>query len=114
MLQTVTAFANSGDGTIFIGIEDQGQLKGITVPGPKEKDRFSQRIYQLVRQHIKPTPWIQVDFIDVGGFSICRIFVPRGEEPLHYLSGVIYVRFGPTDIKAQPEIVKRLLAAHAF
>jgi len=43
-----------------------------------------------------------------------RVFVPRGEEPLYYLTGVIYVRFGPTDIRAQPEMVKRLLAAYAF
>ena len=114
LLQTIVAFANSGDGSIFIGIEDQGQLRGISVAGPKGKDRFSQRIHQLVRQHVKPTPLIQVDFIEVRSLIVCRIFVPRGTEPLHFLGGVIYVRFGPTDITAQPEIVRRLLAAYAF
>jgi len=114
ILQTVAAFANSGDGTIFIGIEDEGQIKGIQAAGPKERDQLSQRIYQLVRQRIKPTPSIRVDFAAVKGYTVCTLFVPRGEEPLHLLDGVIYLRCGSSDIKAQPEIVKRLLAAHAF
>jgi hypothetical protein len=114
ILQTVTAFANSGDGTIFIGIEDDGKIKGIKLDSPKEKDRLSQRIYQVIRQRVKPSPSIQVDFVDLRGFDICRIFVPRGEDPLYFLDGVILVRYGSADIKAQPEIVKRLLAAFAF
>jgi len=36
------------------------------------------------------------------------------ESDLISLDGVIYVRYGSSDIKAQPEIVKRLLAAHGF
>jgi len=114
ILQTVAAFANSGDGTIFIGIENEGHIKGIPAAGPKERDQLSQRIYQLVRQRIKPTPSIRVDFADVKGYTVCTLFVPRGEEPLHFLDGVIYLRYGSSDIKAQPEMVKRLLAAHAF
>ncbi len=114
ILQTVAAFANSGDGTIFIGIENEGQIKGIPTAGPKERDQLSQHIYQLVRQRIKPTPSIRVDFADVKGYTVCTVFVPRGEEPLHFLDGVIYLRYGSSDIKAQPEMVKRLLAAHAF
>jgi predicted HTH transcriptional regulator len=114
ILRTVVAFANSGDGTIFVGVEDDGKIRGIKLDTAQEKDRLSQRIHQVVRHRIKPSPLIQVDFVDVRGILVCRIFVPRGEEPLYFLDGVIYVRDGPTDIKAQPEIVKRLLAAHAF
>jgi len=50
----------------------------------------------------------------LGTYTVCTLFVPRGEEPLHFLDGVIYLRYGSSDIKAQPEMVKRLLAAHAF
>jgi predicted HTH transcriptional regulator len=34
ILQTVAAFANSGDGTIFIGVGDEGQIKGISAASP--------------------------------------------------------------------------------
>ena len=49
--------------------------------------RDSQRIYQLVRQRIRPIS-IRVDFADVRGYTVCSVFVPRREEPLHFLDGV--------------------------
>jgi len=113
ILQTITAFANTVDGTIFVGIEDDGKIKGISADDPKQKDSIAHRIYQLARQRVKPSPEILIDFIQAGPLTICRLFVPRGEEPLYFLDGVIYVRYGSSDIKAQPEIVKKLLAVYA-
>jgi predicted HTH transcriptional regulator len=63
---------------------------------------------------LQESPAIHVEFVELRGLEICTVFVPRGEEPLYFLDGVILVRYGSADIKAQPEIVKRLLAAHAF
>jgi predicted HTH transcriptional regulator len=40
-------------------------------------------------------------------------FVPRGDDPLYFLDGVIYVRHGSADVKAQPELVRRLLEEFA-
>jgi hypothetical protein len=114
LLQTVAAFANTGDGTVFIGIDDDGKIKGIALDGTRQRDQFSQRIYQAVRTRIRPAPSIQVDFVDVRSFAICRVLVPRGEEPLHFLDGIIYIRYGSSDVKAQPDLMKKLLAEYAF
>ena len=108
----MTAFANTGDGTIFVGVDDSGKITGIELDGFKGKDRFSHRLHQIVRDRIKPVPVIQVSFKDIRTLTICSVFVPRGEEPLYFLDGVIYVRDGSSDIKAQPTIVKRILAEH--
>ena len=114
ILQTVAAFANSGDGTIFIGIDDGGQIKGIPALTPKQRDQYSQRIHDAVRQRIKPSPSIQVGFSEIKDFTVCKVLVPRGEEPLHFLDGVIYVRYGASDVKAQPEMVKKILTEYVF
>src|SRR2546422_349123 len=58
ILQTVTAFANTGDGTIFVGVDDSGKITGIELDGFKGKDRFSHRLHQIVRDRIKPVPVI--------------------------------------------------------
>ena len=113
-LQTLVAFLNSGDGTMFIGVEDDQTIRGVPVETPQEKDQLAQKIYHVARQRIRPSPVIQVDFPEANGQTICRIFVPRGEEPLYYLDGAIYVRYGPTDIKAPPEIVKKILLEYAL
>jgi schlafen family protein len=112
MLQTITAFANTGDGTIFVGVDDTGKITGIQMDRLKEKDRFSHRLHQIVRDRIKPAPVIQVSFKDIRTLTTSSVFVPRGEEPLYFLDGVIYVRDGSSDIKAQPAIVKRILTEH--
>jgi hypothetical protein len=114
VLETIAAFANTGDGTILLGIEDDGKVRGIAVDNAKARDQLSSRLFGLVRQEIKPPPAIQIDYVNLSGVTICRILVPRGEEPLYFLDGAIYVRDGASDIKAQPAIVKRLLAEHGM
>jgi hypothetical protein len=112
VLQSVAAFANTGDGTIFIGIDDNGRITGIEVNGVKHKDRYSERLHQLVRDRIMPPPSIQVGFVSVRNFTILVLFVPRGEEPLYFMDGVIYVREGSSDLMARPDIVRKLLTEY--
>lgn len=114
VLQTLVAFANTKGGIILIGVDDEAKVKGITLEGPKQRDVFSSRIHTIVRQRVRPTPSIQVEYIEIRGFNVCRILVPRGDNPLHFLDGVIYVRYGASGIKAQPEIVKRILTEWAL
>jgi hypothetical protein len=114
VLQTLVAFANTNGGIILIGVDDEAKVKGITLEGPKQRDVFSSRIYTIVRQRVRPTPSIQIEYAEIRGFNVCRILVPRGDDPLHFLDGIIYVRYGASDIKAQPEIVKRILTQWAL
>jgi hypothetical protein len=112
ILQSVAAFANTGDGTIFIGIDDNGRITGIEVNGVKHKDRYSERLHQLVRTRIMPPPSIQVAFVSLRDFTILVLFVPRGEEPLYFMDGVVYVREGSSDLTARHDIVKRILTEY--
>jgi hypothetical protein len=113
LLQTVAAFANTGDGSVFVGVEDDGKVKGVPLEHQKARDSLSHRLYHAIRERIKPTPSVRIDFIEAAGQTVCRIFVPRGDDPLYFLDGVIYVRHGSADVKAQPELVRRLLEEFA-
>jgi uncharacterized protein YuzE len=113
VLETIAAFANTADGTIFIGIEDNGNIHGLRFEGAKGPAALADRIHQVVRSRIRPVLLIQVDFVEAEGLTVCRVFVPRGEQPLHVLDGVIYVRDGASDIKAPPERVLKLIEEHA-
>jgi uncharacterized protein YuzE len=109
LLKSITAFANTNDGAIFIGIDDDGKITGIDANTPKKKDIFCQKIHNLVKNKIKPYPIIKIDFEEIRGYIIARIFVPRGEEMLYCLNGVVYVRDGNSDVIAQPEIIKKIV-----
>jgi hypothetical protein len=111
LLKSIAAFANTNDGVVFIGVDDAGHVKGLTLDF-KQKDRFERKVRQLVRNHIRPIPPIQVDFEDVRGLVVARIVVARGEAPVYMIGGVIYVRDGSSDFQAQPEDLSRLVLGY--
>jgi hypothetical protein len=114
LLRAITAFANTNDGTVFIGIDDEARVRGLDVTTPKDKDVLRHRIFSLIRERIQPCPVVDMDFEEVDGRVILRLFVPRGDEPLYYLKGVSYVRHGESNITPRPEQVTRILAQYAF
>lgn len=113
LLKSIVAFANTNDGVIFIGIDDNGQITGLSLDF-KQRDRLEQKIRQLVRTRIKPIPLIQITFENVGDRSVATITVPRGEATAYMMSGVIYVRDGSSDVQAQPDDLRRLIAQYAY
>lgn len=87
ILKSITAFANTNDGTIFIGIDDEGKIKGINEKTLKEKDNFRSKIFNLIRNKIKPYLLVDIDFEEIRGYVVAKIFVPRGEDLFITLRG---------------------------
>jgi len=114
VLRSVTAFANTNDGTIFIGVDDEGRVRGVELPTMKARDEFRHRMFSLVRDRIQPCPAVELDFEEVDGVVVARVFVRRGEAPLHYFRGVSYVRDGESSVTPRPEQVTRILAEYAL
>jgi len=114
VLRAVTAFSNTNDGTIFIGIDDEGRVRGLDLPTMKTKDEFRHRVYSLIRDRIQPLPVFDLDFEEVGDHVVARLFVRRGEAPLYYFKGVSYIRHGESNVIPRPEQVTRVLAQYAF
>jgi len=113
LLKSITAFANTNDGAILIGIDDAGHVKGLDLDF-KRRDAWERRIHQLVRTRIKPTPPTQVAFEELQGMLTARISVARGEAPVYMLDGVVYLRQGSSDVQAQPDDIISLVAEFAF
>jgi hypothetical protein len=113
LLKSIAAFANTNDGVIFIGIDDAGHVKGLGLDFA-QKDRFERKIRQLIRNRIKPTPPVQITFDSIRDLVIAKVAVARGEAVPFMISGTIYVRYGSSDVQAQPEDVLRLVSQYAF
>ncbi len=113
LLKSIAAFANTNDGAIFVGVDDSGRIIGLNFDF-KQRDRFEQKVRQLVRTRIKPTPPIQVAFEDVRSLVVAKIIVARGEATAYMMGGVIYIRDGSSDVQAQPDDLKRLIVEYAY
>ncbi len=114
VLRAITAFANTSAGTIFLGVDDEGHVRGLDLPTVKTRDEFQHKVFTLLRERIQPCPPLQMDFESDQGAVVARLFVPRGDEPLYYFRGVSYVRHGESNIIPRPEQITRILTQYAF
>ena len=108
----IIAFANTNGGTIYIGIDDNGDIVGID-----DCDALMLKIGNLVRDSIKPdiTAFIRYDNLVEHDKNILKITVQRGTLRPYYIhskglkpSGV-YVRQGFASVPASDMLIKDMI-----
>lgn len=88
--KTVCAFLNRHGGTLFLGVQDNGDVQGI------EPDAVAQIRKDFVTavnnpQKITPSTYLTVDEVTVAGKPLLRIYVPESSQ-VHRCNGRIYDR----------------------
>ena len=108
----IIAFANTDGGTIYVGIDDNGDIVGID-----DCDALMLKIGNLVRDSIKPdiTAFIHYDNLVEHDKNILKITVQRGTLRPYYIhskglkpSGV-YVRQGFASVPASDMLIKDMI-----
>jgi len=89
----MAAFANSGGGTIFIGVADDGSLLGLS---GKDVSRINQLISNTASQHVRSPLTVQTENIPAdNGRIIIVLTVPKGiDKPYFDKNGVIWLKSG--------------------
>lgn len=102
LCQTITSFANSEGGWLFIGINDQGAIVNIH----EEKSDFSQTIANKIQSDVSPTPVFECRFIRNPSEmekGVLVIFVDEGIDPPYICKGTVYIRSGSSKLPVAPE-----------
>ena len=108
----IVAFANTNDGTIYIGIDDDGKIVGLT---NAEKDL--EALSGMIREGIKSdlTLYTKIYIEKINNKDIIIVKVSEAPNKPYYLaekglktSGV-FLRHGNTTIPASEEVIKKLL-----
>jgi ATP-dependent DNA helicase RecG len=89
----LVAFSNSSGGALFIGVTDDGALKGLA---PAEVRRINQLIGNAAAQHTRSPISPTTENIKVGsGRVVLALTVPEGlDKPYFDRNGVIWVKAG--------------------
>lgn len=105
----VIAFANTDGGTIYIGIDDNGNVVGID-----DIDETYTRITNGIRDAIQPDVTMFIKYT-LQDNSVVKISVGEGSYKPYYLkskglkpSGV-YIRQGASSAQASPEQIRRMI-----
>jgi len=102
LCQTITSFANSEGGWLFIGINNRGAIVNI----PEERADFSQIIANKIQSDVSPTPVFECRFIRNPSEmekGVLVIFVDEGIDPPYICKGTVYIRSGSSKIPVPPD-----------
>lgn len=108
----VIAFANTAGGTLYIGVENDGTVIGLTNP-----DEVLQQATNAIRDAIRPdvTLFTSAAVEELEGKPVVRIEVQKGTACPYYLtdkglkpSGV-FVRQGSSSVPASEEAIRRMI-----
>lgn len=110
--KTVVAFANTGGGTIYIGIGDNGEIIGVQNP-----DGEMLKLTNMIRDAIRPdvTLFTSCKIENVEGKTVIKVTVQRGTESPYYLSvkGMrpegVFVRQGPSSVPATETAIRKMI-----
>ncbi len=108
--KTLVAFANTEGGDIYVGIDDDGSVRGIT-----DIHDVEERLYSTIRDAIFPSACdiITSERLSVDGKVILRIHVDKGRFAPYALSSDnpkdIYIRVGCTSSPARTEDIARMI-----
>lgn len=108
VMKTVAAFATGAGGAIVFGVDrDEITLVGLQLKDPLgERDR----LYQLVRDWVTPTPDVGVEVVEYDEKTFIILSVPAGPEPPYALPGPppkYFVRRGTHTVPARPEELRQ-------
>lgn len=108
----IIAFANTNDGTIYIGIDDNGKVIGL-----KNAKKDLESISNMIREGIKSdlTLYTKIYIETIDNKNIIVVKVNQAPNKPYYLadkglkSAGVYLRHGNISIQASEEVIKKML-----
>lgn len=106
LAEEIVAFSNSEGGIIVVGVDDEGNIKGV------KDDKIEETVMNICRNNCIPYIIPLCESIEVEGKRIAVITVPKGyNKPYYTVDQKYYIRVGTTKRIASKEELLRLFEA---
>lgn len=113
VLKTIVAFLNTNGGTLYVGVEDNGNICGIDIELEKlfkrNKDKYLRHLKDIMKQSIGEGfyPLIDYDLFEVDKKYLLKIKCLKSRDPCYLDNKDFYVRTNPaTDKLEGPKVVE--------
>lgn len=101
LAEEVAAFANFEGGTVFIGIADDGSIRGCSREGLEEF------VVNVCRNNVRPSIIPHIERVVAGSSKVLVVTVPRGETAHATSRGHYFIRVGSTkQLPTQQELIR--------
>ncbi len=106
IIKTLTAFANTKGGTVYVGVTDAGIVKGAGVGKGK-----LEHLVGRVNNEIKPSLYPEIEKEKIDKKEIIKISVSESNQKPHMHKGVVYKRVGKNTIAVtSPDEILNILS----
>lgn len=105
--KTISAFANSNGGWLFIGVDNNGNVQDVDLTGVREED-----IYSIIGSRVSPIPIIHVAILYKDSYrntGVIVVYTEEGKNTPYVSNGTIYVRNGKESKPAERSTIDLLL-----
>lgn len=92
LAREITAFANTNDGCIILGVDDNCNIIGLKENTPKYKDFILHKIKEITCNKIKPSILPEVNFYDINNKLIVEIIIKYNPNIKYFYKDKIYLR----------------------
>ena len=93
LAKEIAAFATSNQGTILVGVSDDGDLVGIKdAENQNGRDSILKRLGGICSGTVKPAITPIAKFARENDLIVLVISVPKGKQPIYYKGSIPYVR----------------------
>ncbi|MBL7053569.1 MAG: ATP-binding protein [Candidatus Portnoybacteria bacterium] len=104
VLKTITAFLNSGGGTLLIGVSDTGLIFGIERDHFQSNDKFNLHFTNLIKDHIgnEFLPYMNFELVLIEEKNILKVNCKKSEKPVFLKSHKLeefYIRIGAATVQ---------------
>lgn len=104
VLKTIVAFLNSKGGTLFVGISDSGEIKGLDIDNFKNQDKCKLQLINMIKHQVgvEVSSFVKVNLIDFEDSYFLKIDVDFSNKAVFLIwegSEEFYIRAGPSSIR---------------
>lgn len=100
-LETICSFANSHGGRIFVGVDNNSNVKGLT---EKQIERYQKMTQDLIRAWVEPQVQVKIEATEHKENKMIVVTIAKGgNPPYNYKDHGVYIRSGSTDRLATRE-----------
>lgn len=103
ILASACAFSNTLGGTIYIGVKDSGEVRGISI-GKNSVELLARK----VTENLTPPVYANIEELIVGDKTVLKVTIPDSEYKPHFYKGIAYKRVGKINKALSPEEMELL------